>query len=200
MNKTTTLGPLSMEAALLKLLDQVKRAVAKGGTRAMGAKRIDRPGAFMQPTILVDIKPGNPAFRRNSSGRSRFSSESRTRTRRWRSPMTRNSGWGVGRHQGCCARQMRSEPRRHRHDVRQSSDLDDTGLAVPWHQELRLRTRALQHGHPGVREQKASSRRFDRRAGIGVLPVRSTVSFSLRNSVRTESSSLSGYLQPDPRW
>src|ERR1700674_1302783 len=63
MDKATTLGPLSTEAALLKLLDQVKRAVAKGATLVMGGKRIDRPGAFMQPTILADIKPGNPAFR-----------------------------------------------------------------------------------------------------------------------------------------
>jgi len=29
----------------------------------MGGKRIDRPGSFMQPTILTNIKPGNPAFR-----------------------------------------------------------------------------------------------------------------------------------------
>ena len=29
----------------------------------MGGKRIARPGWFMQPTILTDIRPGNPAFR-----------------------------------------------------------------------------------------------------------------------------------------
>jgi succinate-semialdehyde dehydrogenase/glutarate-semialdehyde dehydrogenase len=29
----------------------------------MGGKRVDRPGSFMQPTILTDIAPGNPAFR-----------------------------------------------------------------------------------------------------------------------------------------
>ncbi len=29
----------------------------------IGGKRIDRPGAFMAPTILTDIKPENPAFR-----------------------------------------------------------------------------------------------------------------------------------------
>jgi hypothetical protein len=29
----------------------------------MGGKRIARPGWFMQPTILTDIAPGNPAFR-----------------------------------------------------------------------------------------------------------------------------------------
>jgi succinate-semialdehyde dehydrogenase/glutarate-semialdehyde dehydrogenase len=29
----------------------------------MGGKRIDRPGSFMAPTILTDVKPDNPAFR-----------------------------------------------------------------------------------------------------------------------------------------
>ena len=29
----------------------------------MGGKRLDRPGSFMEITILTDIKPGNPAFR-----------------------------------------------------------------------------------------------------------------------------------------
>jgi succinate-semialdehyde dehydrogenase/glutarate-semialdehyde dehydrogenase len=68
MDKATTLGPLSTEAALVKLLDQVTRAVAKGATVVMGGKRIDRPGAFMQPTILTDITPGNPAFREEFFG------------------------------------------------------------------------------------------------------------------------------------
>jgi succinate-semialdehyde dehydrogenase/glutarate-semialdehyde dehydrogenase len=63
MDEATTLGPLSTEAALLHLLDQVKRAVAHGATVVMGGERIDRPGAFMQPTILANIKPDNPAFR-----------------------------------------------------------------------------------------------------------------------------------------
>lgn len=68
MDKATTLGPLSTEAALLKLLDQVKRAVAKGATLVMGGERIDRPGAFMQPTILAGIRPDNPAFREEFFG------------------------------------------------------------------------------------------------------------------------------------
>ena len=63
MDEATTLGPLSTEAALLHLLNQVKRAVAHGATVVMGGERIDRPGAFMQPTILANIKPDNPAFR-----------------------------------------------------------------------------------------------------------------------------------------
>ena len=63
MDEKTTLGPLSSEAALLQLIAQVDAAVAKGAKLLMGGKRIDRPGSFMQPTILTDIKPGNPAFR-----------------------------------------------------------------------------------------------------------------------------------------
>lgn len=68
MDEATTLGPLSTEAALVQLLDQVTRAVARGATLLMGGHRIERPGAFMQPTILGDIKPDNPAFREEFFG------------------------------------------------------------------------------------------------------------------------------------
>jgi succinate-semialdehyde dehydrogenase/glutarate-semialdehyde dehydrogenase len=68
MDEVTTLGPLSTEAALVQLLGQVERAGAKGATLVMGGKRIDRPGSFMQPTILTDIKPDNPAFREEFFG------------------------------------------------------------------------------------------------------------------------------------
>jgi succinate-semialdehyde dehydrogenase/glutarate-semialdehyde dehydrogenase len=63
MDEKTTLGPLSTESALTDLLKQVDSAVAKGATVVMGGKRIDRPGSYMEPTILTDIKPNNPAFR-----------------------------------------------------------------------------------------------------------------------------------------
>jgi succinate-semialdehyde dehydrogenase / glutarate-semialdehyde dehydrogenase len=63
MDEKTTLGPLSSESALVTLEKQVVDAVAKGATLVMGGKRIDRPGSFMAPTILTDVKPGNPAFR-----------------------------------------------------------------------------------------------------------------------------------------
>ncbi len=68
MEAATTLAPLSTEAALLGLLKQVGRAVASGATVVMGGKRIDRPGSFMQPTILTDIKPSHPAFREEFFG------------------------------------------------------------------------------------------------------------------------------------
>ena len=63
MLEATTHGPLSTEAALLQLLAQVDAAVKGGAKLLLGGKRIDRPGWFMQPTILTDIQPGNPAFR-----------------------------------------------------------------------------------------------------------------------------------------
>jgi succinate-semialdehyde dehydrogenase/glutarate-semialdehyde dehydrogenase len=63
MDETTTLGPLSTEAALVQLLEQVDTAVARGARLLMGGRRIDRPGAYMQPSILTDIQPDNPAFR-----------------------------------------------------------------------------------------------------------------------------------------
>jgi len=63
MDEKTTHGPLSTEAALLQLLKQVDSAVAHGAKLVMGGKRIERPGSFMQTTILTDIQPDNPAFR-----------------------------------------------------------------------------------------------------------------------------------------
>ena len=68
MDRATTLGPLSTESALVKLLEQVKQAVLNGARLVIGGKRIDRPGSFMHPTILTDIKPDNPAFREEFFG------------------------------------------------------------------------------------------------------------------------------------
>ena len=62
MDKATTLAPLSSNEALDKLVDQVDRAVVKGARVVMGGKRVGGSGAFMQPTILTDIKPGTPAY------------------------------------------------------------------------------------------------------------------------------------------
>jgi succinate-semialdehyde dehydrogenase/glutarate-semialdehyde dehydrogenase len=63
LDEATTLGPLSSEAALVQLLKQVENAVAHGAKLLTGGKRIARPGSYMQPSILTDIKPENPAFR-----------------------------------------------------------------------------------------------------------------------------------------
>jgi succinate-semialdehyde dehydrogenase / glutarate-semialdehyde dehydrogenase len=58
----TTLGPLSSEGALQELLGQVKGAVAGGAKLALGGKRLERTGAFIEASILTDITPENPAY------------------------------------------------------------------------------------------------------------------------------------------
>jgi succinate-semialdehyde dehydrogenase/glutarate-semialdehyde dehydrogenase len=68
LDEKTTLGPLSTESALVGLLEQVDEAVAKGAKLLLGGKRIDRPGSYMEPSILTDITPDNPAFRKEFFG------------------------------------------------------------------------------------------------------------------------------------
>ena len=69
MDKATTLAPLSSTSALENLLKQVDAAVGHGARVVMGGKRIDGlPGNFMQPTILVDVDPKNPAYKEEFFG------------------------------------------------------------------------------------------------------------------------------------
>jgi succinate-semialdehyde dehydrogenase/glutarate-semialdehyde dehydrogenase len=62
MDAETELGPLSSEEAAVHLADQVKRSVDEGAKILLGGKRADREGAFMEPTILTDLKPGIAAY------------------------------------------------------------------------------------------------------------------------------------------
>jgi len=62
MDPATELGPLSSEAAAVHLADQVKRSVNQGAKVLLGGKRADREGAFMEPTILTNLKPGIAAY------------------------------------------------------------------------------------------------------------------------------------------
>jgi succinate-semialdehyde dehydrogenase/glutarate-semialdehyde dehydrogenase len=62
MDPATELGPLSSEAAAVHLTDQVIRSVDDGAKVLLGGKRADREGAFMEPTILSNLKPGMAAY------------------------------------------------------------------------------------------------------------------------------------------
>jgi succinate-semialdehyde dehydrogenase/glutarate-semialdehyde dehydrogenase len=68
MDEKTTKGPMSQEVALVDLVKQVEGAVAHGAKVLMGGKRIERPGSFMETTILADVTPDNPAFRQEFFG------------------------------------------------------------------------------------------------------------------------------------
>ena len=123
MDAKTTLGPLSTESALVDLLKLVDGAVSNGARLVMGGKRIDRPGSFMQPTILTDIAPENPAFRQESSARSLSSSRSRTKTRRSPWPTTPTSDWAVRSSPGILRVASASPTASNRHDVHQQHRL-----------------------------------------------------------------------------
>lgn len=62
MDPATQLGPLCSEEAAVALADQVQRSVDAGATVLLGGSRLNRSGAFMEPTILTDLHPGIPAY------------------------------------------------------------------------------------------------------------------------------------------
>jgi succinate-semialdehyde dehydrogenase / glutarate-semialdehyde dehydrogenase len=61
-DRATTLGPLSSESALNGLLKQIEIARTGGARVVIGGKRIDRPGFYLEPTILADISEENPIY------------------------------------------------------------------------------------------------------------------------------------------
>jgi succinate-semialdehyde dehydrogenase/glutarate-semialdehyde dehydrogenase len=61
-DEETNLAPLSSERAAELLIDQVRDAIDKGAGVITGGHRIDRPGAFVEPTILVDVTPEMRAY------------------------------------------------------------------------------------------------------------------------------------------
>jgi succinate-semialdehyde dehydrogenase/glutarate-semialdehyde dehydrogenase len=58
----SNLGPLSSETAAERLMEQISDAVDKGATLRTGGKRLDRPGAFVEPTVLTDVTPQMRAY------------------------------------------------------------------------------------------------------------------------------------------
>jgi acyl-CoA reductase-like NAD-dependent aldehyde dehydrogenase len=68
MDPATEVGPLSSEEALLNILDQVKRFEKAGAKVLVGGKRASDTGAYMQPTILTNLKRGEPTFQEELFG------------------------------------------------------------------------------------------------------------------------------------
>ncbi|MFE1799855.1 NAD-dependent succinate-semialdehyde dehydrogenase [Streptomyces sp. NPDC059517] len=61
-DEATTIGPLSSEQAASDLADQIRETVDQGAELVTGGHRIDRPGAFVEPTIITGVKPGMRAY------------------------------------------------------------------------------------------------------------------------------------------
>jgi succinate-semialdehyde dehydrogenase/glutarate-semialdehyde dehydrogenase len=64
----TTFGPLSSEQAAQNLMDQITDAVDKGATVHLGGARVDRPGAFVEATVLSGVTPEMRAYREELFG------------------------------------------------------------------------------------------------------------------------------------
>lgn len=58
----TDVAPLSSEKAAQEVAAQIEKAAFQGAKVAFGGKRIDRPGAFLEPTILTDVTPDVDAY------------------------------------------------------------------------------------------------------------------------------------------
>ena len=62
MDDATTLGPLCTEKALINVLGQIDTAISNGAKVLLGGRRINRPGYYLEATILADIDARNPAY------------------------------------------------------------------------------------------------------------------------------------------
>lgn len=62
MDAATTLAPLSSQAAADEVKEKIRQAVAHGATATEVGPKVSNRGAFVQPTILTNVTPDNPAY------------------------------------------------------------------------------------------------------------------------------------------
>jgi succinate-semialdehyde dehydrogenase / glutarate-semialdehyde dehydrogenase len=67
-DESTVLGPIVSERALQGLLKQIEDARAAGARIVHGGKRVDRPGFFLEPTIVTNIAKDNPLYGQEAFG------------------------------------------------------------------------------------------------------------------------------------
>jgi succinate-semialdehyde dehydrogenase/glutarate-semialdehyde dehydrogenase len=68
MDPVTEIGPLATEQILKGVNDQVQKSIAAGAKLLTGGNRIQRPGFFYEPTVLVDVPREAPAYREEVFG------------------------------------------------------------------------------------------------------------------------------------
>ena len=57
LDSTTTLAPLSSQAAADRVADQVRTAAAQGARIRTGGEPVEAAGAYFQPTVITDVTP-----------------------------------------------------------------------------------------------------------------------------------------------
>jgi len=68
LDETVSLGPLSSDAALQLILRQIQEATTHNAQIVLGGRRSGEIGAFLEPTILTNITPDNPAYKQEFFG------------------------------------------------------------------------------------------------------------------------------------
>jgi len=68
MDETTEIGPLATEQILDGVHDQVQKTIAAGAKLLTGGNRIHGTGFFYEPTVLIDVPKGSPAYREEVFG------------------------------------------------------------------------------------------------------------------------------------
>jgi succinate-semialdehyde dehydrogenase/glutarate-semialdehyde dehydrogenase len=67
-HESTTLGPLSSQGAADQVKSQIRLAVEHGAHAVEVGEPVPRRGAFVQPTILLNVTADNPVFRQEIFG------------------------------------------------------------------------------------------------------------------------------------
>jgi len=68
LDPKTELGPLATPSGVDDLDDAVRKTVAAGARILPGGKRLNRPGNFYAPTVLVDVPENSPGYREELFG------------------------------------------------------------------------------------------------------------------------------------
>jgi succinate-semialdehyde dehydrogenase/glutarate-semialdehyde dehydrogenase len=68
LDESVTLGPLSSDAALQLILRQIQEATNHGAQIVLGGGRAGKVGAFLEPTIVTNVTPDNPAYKQEFFG------------------------------------------------------------------------------------------------------------------------------------
>jgi succinate-semialdehyde dehydrogenase / glutarate-semialdehyde dehydrogenase len=68
LDESVTLGPLSSDAALQLILRQIQEARNHGAQIVLGGGPAGKVGAFLEPTILTNVTPDNPAYKQEFFG------------------------------------------------------------------------------------------------------------------------------------
>jgi succinate-semialdehyde dehydrogenase / glutarate-semialdehyde dehydrogenase len=68
LDEATQIGPLATAQILEDLDGQVRRSIEMGARVLTGGRRLDRPGNYYAPTVLVDAPKDSPAYREELFG------------------------------------------------------------------------------------------------------------------------------------